>query len=110
MPDPEPRSQSPVPSVGETGPRAGESGAPDPRWLERVRARDPEALGEFYERYVDRVFGLAWRMLGERTLAEDATSDVFYKVHRAADRLDPTRDPVPWLVTITANVCRDRCP
>jgi len=64
-------------------------------------------LGQFYERYVDLVFGLAWRMLGERVLAEDAASDVFLKVHRAADRLDPMRDPAPWLVTITTNVCRD---
>jgi RNA polymerase sigma-70 factor (ECF subfamily) len=83
------------------------SGSPEHELLERVRARDPEALGQFYERYVDLVFGLAWRMLGERVLAEDAASDVFLKVHRAADRLDPSRDPAPWLVTITTNVCRD---
>lgn len=81
--------------------------APDRALLERVRARDPEALGDFYERYVDLVFGLALRMLGERARAEDATSEVFLKVHRAAGRLDPGRDPVPWLATITTNVCRD---
>jgi RNA polymerase sigma-70 factor (ECF subfamily) len=75
--------------------------------LERVRAREPEALGVFYDRYVDLVFGLASRMLGDRTLAEDAASEVFLKVHRAADRLDTARDPAPWLVTITTNVCRD---
>ena len=75
--------------------------------LERVRAREPEALGIFYDRYMDMVFGLAARMLGNRTLAEDATSEVFLKVHRAADRLDASRDPAPWLVTITTNVCRD---
>jgi len=81
--------------------------APDRETLERVRARDPEALAGFYDRYVELVFGLAWRMLGERARAEDATSEVFLKVHRAADRLDPARDPAPWLVTITTNVCRD---
>jgi RNA polymerase sigma-70 factor (ECF subfamily) len=80
---------------------------PDRETLERVRARDPEALAGFYDRYVELVFGLAWRMLGERARAEDATSEVFLKVHRAADRLDPARDPAPWLVTITTNVCRD---
>ena len=61
----------------------------------------------FYDRYMDLVYGLATRMLGNRTLAEDAASEVFLKVHRAADRLDPARDPAPWLVTITTNVCRD---
>jgi len=79
----------------------------DRAWLERVRAREPEALGRFYDRYVDLVFGLAWRLLGDRTLAEDAASEVFLKVHRAADRLDVSRDPAPWLATITTNVCRD---
>lgn len=106
MPEPDPLSQSPGRSVEGEGPRAA-GVAPDREWLERVRARDPGALGDFYERYVDMVFGLAWRLLGERTLAEDAASDVFLKVHRAADRLDATRDPAPWLVTITTNVCRD---
>jgi RNA polymerase sigma-70 factor (ECF subfamily) len=81
--------------------------APDTAWLERVRTRDPEALGTFYDRYLDLVFGLAWRLLGDRTRAEDVASEVFLKVHRAADRLDPSRDPAPWLTTITTNVCRD---
>ena len=80
---------------------------PDRAWLERVRLRDPEALGAFYDRYLDLVFGVAWRLLGDRTRAEDAASEVFLKVHRAADRLDPQRDPAPWLTTITTNVCRD---
>jgi len=88
------------------GLRAG-TPAPDRVWLERVRVREPEALGQFYDRYLDLVFGLAWRLLGDRTLAEDAASEVFLKVHRAADRLDPARDPAPWLATITTNVCRD---
>ena len=80
---------------------------PDRALLERVREREPEALGVFYDRYFDLVFGLAWRLLGNRTLAEDAASEVFLKVHRAAHRLDPTRDPAPWLATITTNACRD---
>jgi len=80
---------------------------PDVEFLLRVRRREPEALGLFYDRYMDLVFGLAWRLTGDRTRAEDVTSDVFLKVHRAAERLDPARDPAPWLTTITTNVCRD---
>ena len=108
MADEDPRSHSDPSSVpGEEAPGPTGVGGPDRALLERVRQRDPEALGIFYERYVDLVFGLAWRLLGERARAEDATSDVFLKVHRAADRLDPGRDPEPWLVTITTNACRD---
>ncbi len=109
MSTPDSPSHPPGPSVpgAVTLPPASAEAAPDRALLERVRTRDPEAMGAFYDRYLDLVFGLAWRMLGDRTLAEDTASEVFLKVHRAADRLDPTRDPAPWLVTITTNVCRD---
>jgi len=75
--------------------------------LERVRLRDPEALAAFFERYFDRVYGLVYRLLGDRTLAEDMAQEVFLKVHRAAHRIDPMRDPTPWLMTIAHNACRD---
>ena len=75
--------------------------------LERVRRRDPEALAAFFERYFDRVYGLVYRLLGDRAQAEDMAQEVFLKVHRAAHQIDPTRDPVPWLVTIAHNACRD---
>ena len=75
--------------------------------LDAVRRRDPDALGTLFERYFDRVFGLVYRMLGNRQAAEDAVQDVFLKIHRGAPSLDPTRDPGPWLMTIAVNVCRD---
>ena len=75
--------------------------------LERVRERDSEALAAFFERYFDRVYALVYRLLGDRTQAEDMAQEVFLKVHRAAHQIDPSRDPMPWLVTIAHNACRD---
>ncbi len=72
-----------------------------------MRARDPEALGAFFERYFDRVYGLVYHLLGERTAAEDVTQEVFLKVHRSAAQLDASRDPAPWLAAIAYNTCRD---
>lgn len=104
-------AHSAVPSVPARERSAPEAGAPasglDRATLERVRERDPEALGRLFDRYFDQVFGLVLRLLGDRTLAEDATSDVFLKVHRASHQIDPARDPAPWLMTIATNVCRD---
>lgn len=83
-------------------------GAPlDPQVLAGVRERQPEALAAFFERYFDQVFSLAFRLLGERALAEDLTQDVFLKIHRGAHQLDAARDPTPWVVAITCNACRD---
>jgi RNA polymerase sigma-70 factor (ECF subfamily) len=81
--------------------------APPAEFLERVRRREPDALEEFFERYFDRVYALVFRMLGHRTPAEDAAADVVAKALRAIDRLDPLRDPWPWLVSIATNACRD---
>lgn len=97
-----------------SGPGHGPAGVPtpDPRPidgldLEAVRRRDPEALAAFFDAYFDRMFALVYRLLGDRTLAEDAAQEVFLKVHRGAHLLDPARDPVPWLLMIATNVCRD---
>lgn len=103
-----PGSQTARSSVPPDGPRSRE--APpglEREVLERVRRRDPEALGVFFDATFDRVYGLVRRLVGDPTVAEDVTQDVFLKVHRAADRLDPTRDPVPWLMAIAHNTCRD---
>ncbi|MBI1799006.1 MAG: sigma-70 family RNA polymerase sigma factor [Candidatus Eisenbacteria bacterium] len=75
--------------------------------MERVRNREPEALAALFDRHFDLVFGLAMRLMGDRTLAEDVAQDVFLKVHRAANRIDPSRDPAPWFTAITYNACRD---
>ena len=75
--------------------------------LERVRVRESGALAALFERYFDEIYSLTYRLLGEKEGAEDATQEVFLKVYRAAHRLDPGRDPRPWLMTIAYNVCRD---
>jgi RNA polymerase sigma factor (sigma-70 family) len=81
---------------------------PPPRaTLLGLRGRDPEALAAFFEHYFDAVYGLADYLLGERADAEDVTQEVFLRVQRAAETLDPDRDPLPWLRSITANLCRD---
>jgi len=106
--DDDSRALAPPPPVSRVADRAR---APGPRLgpdvLKRVQERDPAALAEFFETYFDRVYALVSRLLGDRTQAEDAVSEVFLKVHRAIDRLDPARDPMPWLVTIASNACRD---
>jgi RNA polymerase sigma-70 factor (ECF subfamily) len=106
--DPQAHSQPPlVQTEGE--PTAGAGPEPPSReQLERVRARDPEALGAFFDRYFDFVFGFVLRLLGDRSAAEDVTQDVFYKIHRAADQLDAGRDPRAWVIAIARNACRDR--
>lgn len=95
----------PVPGV-----RDRESRIPPPPRdvLEGVRRREAAALADFFDRYFDLVYGVAFRLTGDREAAEDVAQDVFSKVQAAATTLDSGRDPAPWLVGITANAFRDR--
>lgn len=81
--------------------------APGRDVLEGVRRGDPAAMAEFFEWSFDRVYSLAVRLLGDRATAQDVTQDVFVKIQQAAGRLDPERDPMPWVTAILYNACRD---
>lgn len=72
-----------------------------------VRQGQPEALAALFEYAFDGLYGLAFRMLGDRSAAEDVIQEVFLRLHRAAGTLDTEKDPLPWLRSITANLCRD---
>ena len=69
------------------------------------RQNNPEAWRQLVRRYTPLVYRLACRMLNHEQAAEDATQEVFMRVHRAIDRYDPTRPLAPWLARITYNNC-----
>lgn len=63
---------------------------------------------DLIQRFRGRVYGLCYRMLGQREDAEDATQETFLRVARNLHRWDPTRAFEPWLFTIAGNRCRTR--
>lgn len=81
--------------------------APDRDTLVGVRDGDPKALETFFEWCFEGVYSLTFRLLGDRTAAEDVTQEVFVKIQQAAGRLDPDRNPGPWVNVIAYNACRD---
>src|SRR3954449_12765029 len=52
---------------------------------------DQDALTEVYRRHGSAVFGLATRLLHDRSLAEDVTQTVFVRFWEQPDRFDPDR-------------------
>ena len=58
------------------------------------------------ERFQGQVFGLCYRMLGQRQDAEDASQETFLRVLRNLHRWDAARDFEPWLLAIAGNRCR----
>ena len=75
--------------------------------LEAFRRREPEAVQALYREYGRLVYAVAYRVLGRRELAEDATQQTFVRAWQAADRLDVARDPGAWLATIAKRTAID---
>ena len=79
----------------------------DREFLVRLRRRDGEAMERFFELYYDRLFGHVVRLVRDTHLAEDLAHEVFMRLQRVLDRLDPDRDPTAWVFTVATNVVRD---
>jgi RNA polymerase sigma-70 factor (ECF subfamily) len=72
--------------------------------VRRIDEGDPDALRTLYERYGGIVFGMTYRLLGDRQTAEECTQDVFVSVWRTARGFDPDRARVStWLMSIARN-------
>ena len=69
-------------------------------------AGDQVAMIALVERFRGQVFGLCYRMLGQRQDAEDAAQETFVRVLKNLHRWDPARDFEPWLLAIAGNRCR----
>lgn len=59
-----------------------------------------------FERHRPRLFGIAYRMLGSRTDAEDVLQDAYLRWHRGTTQ--EVRSPEAWLVTTVTRLCIDR--
>jgi len=80
----------------------------DAELVRRIAAGDTEALRDLYDRFGTILFGLAYRTLGDRQLAEDCIQEVFVTVWRNAGRYDFSRALVTtWLFTIVRNKAVD---
>ncbi|MEO7397986.1 MAG: RNA polymerase sigma factor [Ilumatobacteraceae bacterium] len=70
-------------------------------------AGDPQAVGEVYATFGRLVFAVANRILGNRSLAEEATQQTFVNAWRASASFDVDRDLGPWLATIARRAAID---
>jgi RNA polymerase sigma-70 factor (ECF subfamily) len=75
--------------------------------LTRVIRREPEALELFFDHFYDRIYAHVVNLLRDRTQAEDLTQEVFIRLHKVIDRMDPAREPAGWVFTVATNVVRD---
>ena len=77
--------------------------------LVRIPGGDRAALQTVYRLTSAKLFGVALRILGERSEAEDVLQEVYVTVWRKAADFDPNRaSPMTWLIAILRNRAIDR--
>lgn len=73
----------------------------------QFREGDPDAVRAVYREYGRLVFAVAYRILRDRGLAEEATQQTFLKAWRAAGSFDAARELGPWLTSIARRAAID---
>ncbi len=75
--------------------------------IARIRDGDQSALKEIYEAYASYIYSIAYHVLGNKTDAEDVTSDFFLRIWYTAEKFQKGRGHKAYLATITRNMCID---
>ncbi len=71
----------------------------------RARRGDHEAYGELVMRHQTSVFNVCYRILQERSEAEDMAQETFIRAHSRLESFDLERAFGPWIRRVAANVC-----
>ena len=82
--------------------------APMSEDVSSAAAGDRRAFERVYRAHSDRVFSLCTRMLGDRTLAEEVTQDVFVRVWEKLPGFRGESAFSTWLHRVTVNVVLSR--
>ncbi|MGN6253518.1 MAG: RNA polymerase sigma factor [Solirubrobacterales bacterium] len=76
----------------------------DEELMPLVGRRDPEAFEVLYDRHGGAAYSLAYRIVGDRAVAEEVTQEAFISVWRSGARFDAARGSVrSWLLSVVRN-------
>ena len=77
--------------------------------IRRVAGGDRSALQAVYDATSAKLFGVVFRILNDRSEAEDVLQEVYITVWTKAAQFDETRaSPITWLATMARNRAIDR--
>jgi RNA polymerase sigma-70 factor (ECF subfamily) len=72
---------------------------------------DRGAAAQLYKALGSRLYGIAYRILRDPGLAEDAVQESFVKIWKNAERFDPAKgSAATWMAVITRRTALDRRP
>ena len=80
----------------------------DNQIIEKIRRGGKHHYALLVDRYKDKAFTLAVRMLKDRRDAEEAAQDAFMRAYNGLDKFEGTAKFGTWLYRIVHNVCLTR--
>jgi RNA polymerase sigma-70 factor, ECF subfamily len=92
------------------GPQPAEIRSPsDEDLMAWIQAKDPRGLDLLYSRYSRLVFGIAFRIVNDKSEAEDIVQETFFSLYQKAMLFDPAKGSAKsWVVQIAFSRARDR--
>jgi len=81
--------------------------APDEKLVRRAQKGDKGAFAELFTRYEGPIYGYLYRMVGERTWAEDLAQEAFIQAHQHLGSLGPPYAFKAWVYRIARNLAMD---
>jgi RNA polymerase sigma-70 factor (ECF subfamily) len=72
--------------------------------IKAVQGGDKQAYNRLYQQYIGQVYGLCFRLTGEKMLAEDAAQEVFIQLWRKIGNFKGDSKFSTWLHTVTSNI------
>ena len=76
--------------------------------VKEVKKGDTEAFSELVELFKDKVYQVAYRMVGHPQEAQDVAQEAFLRAYTNLDKYDMNRKFSTWLFRIATNVAIDR--
>lgn len=80
----------------------------DSELVDKLRARDPDAIATLYDRYGRLVYSLFLKVTQDRTVAEDLVQELFLRVWNRGGNFDANKGTLGvWILSITRNFAID---
>lgn len=74
----------------------------------QLKRKSTTAFSDLYDSYAAALYGVTYRMVRNRDVAEELLQDAFIKIWQHIDKYDPTKGTLfTWMLNITSNTCKD---
>lgn len=85
-----------------------EHGSDSANLVRRLKAGDEKAFEELVVEYRERLYRVAWRIVRDDDMAEDAAQEAFIKVYRHIGRFQGRSSLYTWIYRITVNIALNK--